>query len=158
MKCRIFNSISGLYALDSTAVTTKMSLLCFAAQILTLQPQGPQPTRLLCPWGFSRKEYWSGVPCPPPGDLSNPTQGLNPGLLHCRHILYHLCHHESLRILEWVSPSLLQGNFLTQESNQSLLHCRRILFHLSYLGSPKMSLLLLLPLSRFSRVRLCVAP
>ena len=28
-------------------------------------------TRLLCPWGFSRKDYWSGLPCPP-GDLPNP--------------------------------------------------------------------------------------
>ena len=24
------------------------------------------------PWGFSRQEYWSGLPCPPPGDLPNP--------------------------------------------------------------------------------------
>ena len=30
------------------------------------------PTRLLSPWGFSRKEYWSGLPCPPPGDLPKP--------------------------------------------------------------------------------------
>ena len=30
------------------------------------------PARLLCPWGFSRQEYWSGLPCPPPGDLPNP--------------------------------------------------------------------------------------
>ena len=22
--------------------------------------------------GFSRQEYWSGSPCPPPGDLSDP--------------------------------------------------------------------------------------
>ena len=22
--------------------------------------------------GFSRQEYWSGMPCPPPGDLPNP--------------------------------------------------------------------------------------
>ena len=22
--------------------------------------------------GFSRQEYWSGVPCPPPGDLRDP--------------------------------------------------------------------------------------
>ena len=22
--------------------------------------------------GFSKKEYWSGLPCPPPGDLPNP--------------------------------------------------------------------------------------
>ena len=28
-------------------------------------------TRLLCPRGFSRQEYWSGLPCPPPGALPN---------------------------------------------------------------------------------------
>ena len=27
--------------------------------------------------GFSRKEYWSGLPCPPPGDLPHP--GIEPG-------------------------------------------------------------------------------
>jgi len=27
--------------------------------------------------GFSRHEYWSGLPCPPPGDLPNP--GIEPG-------------------------------------------------------------------------------
>ena len=39
--------------------------------------------------GFSRQEYWSGLPCPPPGIF--PTQGLNShplNLLHCRWILY----------------------------------------------------------------------
>ena len=25
-----------------------------------------------CPWEFSRQGYWSGLPCPPPGDLPNP--------------------------------------------------------------------------------------
>ena len=29
-----------------------------------------------CPWGFSRQEYWSGLSCPPPGDLPNP--GIEP--------------------------------------------------------------------------------
>ena len=24
------------------------------------------------PLGFSRQEYWGGLPCPPPGDLPNP--------------------------------------------------------------------------------------
>ena len=28
---------------------------------------------------FSREEYWSGLPCPPPGDLPNP--GIDPGYL-----------------------------------------------------------------------------
>ena len=30
------------------------------------------PTRLLCPWGVFRQEYWSGLPCPSPGDLPHP--------------------------------------------------------------------------------------
>ena len=33
--------------------------------------------------GFSRQEYWSGLPCPPPGNF--PTQGSNPSLLHLLH-------------------------------------------------------------------------
>ena len=39
--------------------------------------------------GFSRQEYWSGLLCPPPGDLPHP--GIEPGLLRCR-ILYQLSH------------------------------------------------------------------
>ena len=56
------------------------------------------------------------------------------------------------------SLSLLQGIFPTQESNRGLLHCRRILYQLTYQGSPMIYELLLLLLSRFSRVRLCVTP
>ena len=39
-------------------------------------PHGLQPARLLCPWGFSRQEYWRGLPFPSPGDLPNP--GIEP--------------------------------------------------------------------------------
>ena len=42
----------------------------------SLQLHGLSSARLLCPWGFSRQEYWSGLPCPPPGDLPNP--GIEP--------------------------------------------------------------------------------
>ena len=31
--------------------------------------------------GFSRKEYWSGLPCPSPGDLPNP--GVKPASPAC---------------------------------------------------------------------------
>ena len=34
---------------------------------------------------------------------SFPTQGMNPGLPHCRQILYQLSHKRSPRILEWVA-------------------------------------------------------
>ena len=37
---------------------------------------GLKPARLLCPWGFSRQEYWSGLSCPPPRELPNP--GIEP--------------------------------------------------------------------------------
>ena len=43
----------------------------------SLRPHGLHPTRLLCPWGFSREECWSGLPFPSPGDLPNP--GIEPG-------------------------------------------------------------------------------
>ena len=42
----------------------------------SLQPQWLLPARLLCPWGVSKQEYWTGLSCPPPGDLPNP--GLKP--------------------------------------------------------------------------------
>ena len=56
-----------------------------------------------------------------------PTQGLNPGLPHCRQILYLLSHQGKSKNTGVGSVSLLQGIFLTQESNQGLLHCRWIL-------------------------------
>ena len=38
--------------------------------------------------GFSRQEYWSGLPSPSPGDLPNP--GIEPCI--GRWVLYHSCH------------------------------------------------------------------
>ena len=49
-----------------------------------------QPTRLLCPWKSPGKNTGAGCHAFPRGVL--PTQGLNPGLLHFRQILYHLSH------------------------------------------------------------------
>ena len=39
-----------------------------------------------------------------------PTQGLNPGLLHCKWILYQLSHQGSPRILEWVAYLFFSGS------------------------------------------------
>ena len=56
---------------DSLVVSykTKHTLTtCVCAQSYpTLQPQGLQPTRILCPLGFFREEYWNGLPFPTPG-------------------------------------------------------------------------------------------
>ena len=70
-----------------------------------------------------------------------PTQGSNPGLLHCRRNLYQLSHQGSLRILEWVaypfssgSPwarnwtgvSCVAGGFFTSWATRKTLSKRRI--------------------------------
>ena len=39
-----------------------------------------------------------------------PTQGSNPGLLHCRRILYQLSHQGSPRMLEWVAYPFSSGS------------------------------------------------
>ena len=100
----------------------------------SVQPPGLQPARLLGPWGFSRQEYWSGLPCPPPGDLPNPgIEPKSPAL-----------HEDSLPSELLGKPkntgvgslSLLQGIFPTQELNWGLLNYRQILYQLSYEGSP----------------------
>ena len=51
------------------------------------------PHGLIQSMEFSRSEYWSGLPCLLQGIFL--TQGLNPGLLHCRRILYQLSHQGS---------------------------------------------------------------
>ena len=53
-------------------------------------------TRLLCPWGFSSQEYWSGSHFLLQGIFL--TWGSNPGLQHCRQIPYHLSHEGSPHI------------------------------------------------------------
>ena len=40
------------------------------ATLWTVAPQAPLSM------GFSRKEYWNGLPCPSPGDLPNPGMDL----------------------------------------------------------------------------------
>ena len=41
----------------------------------SLWPHELEHSRFLCPWRFSRQEYWSGLSCPLPGDL--PIPGIN---------------------------------------------------------------------------------
>ena len=46
------------------------SVMANSATLWTVAHQAPYSM------GFSRQEYWSGLPCPPPGDLPNP--GIKP--------------------------------------------------------------------------------
>ena len=71
--------------------------------------------------GSSRQEYWSGLPCPPPGDLPDP--GIRPGspALQVDSLLSEPP--GKPKKIGVGSLSLLQRIFLIQESNQDLLHC-----------------------------------
>ena len=99
----------------------------------SLRPHGLKPVRLFCPWGFSRQEYWSGLPCPPPGDLPNPgikprSPTLQADSLSCKLP-------GKPKNTGKGSLPLFQGIFSTQVSNQSLLHCRQILYQLRHWGT-----------------------
>ena len=62
--------------LKSISLFKKKIVLVAKSCSALLQPHGLWPTRLLCPWGFSRQEYWSELPFPPLGDLPEP--GIEP--------------------------------------------------------------------------------
>ena len=96
--------LPGTLCASCTWFTISFSMLGKSASISrSVMPQlcglvGKSCLTLVTPWtvacqahlsmGFSRQEWWSGLPFPSPGHLPYPK--LNPGLLHCRQILYQL--------------------------------------------------------------------
>ena len=108
-------------------------LCCFSCVQLLRSPW-LQPARLLCPWWFSRLEYWSGLPWPLLGDLPKPGIKPRPPTLQANSLLTEPPGKPKNTGVG--SISLLQGIFLTQESSWDLWHCRWILYQLSYQGSP----------------------
>ena len=65
-----------------------------------------------------------------------PTQGSNPGLLHCMQILYQLRYKGSPRMLKWVAYPFSSRFSWPRNQNLGLQHGRQILYQLSYQGSP----------------------
>ena len=62
---------------EREGVGDKSAAISTAQSCLTLcNPRGLWPTRLLCPWGFSRQEYRTGLPFPSARDLLDP--GIEP--------------------------------------------------------------------------------
>ena len=68
-----------------------------------LQPHGQVAQQAPLSMGFFRQEYWRGQPFPSPADLPNP--GIEPGLPHCRQIVYHLRHEVKVKVTQ-LSPTL----------------------------------------------------
>ena len=110
-------------------------MLCLVTQsCLTLcDPHGLQPARLLYPWGFSRQEYWSGLPCPPPGDLSNTRIKPRSSVLQVDSLQSEPPGKSKNTGVG--SLSLLQGIFPTQGWNWGLLQGRQVAqYKVSYPG------------------------
>ena len=135
------------------------------ATLWTVAPQAPLSM------GFSKQGYWSGLPCPPPGNLCNPGIETRSPTLQVDSLLSEppgkplqcLCYavlsrsvvSESLGPMDSSPPGssvhgdspgkstgmgchvLLQGIFPTQGSNPGLPHCRWILYYLSHQRSPR---------------------
>ena len=76
MRKEMFRQMLKLRDVIYVCVCVCVCLLSCSVVFDSLWPYGVQPTRLLCPWGVSKQEYWNGLPCPPPGDLPNP--GIEP--------------------------------------------------------------------------------
>ena len=93
------------------------SLLHWRQILYQLSYQG-SPKKAPLSTGILQARYWSGLPCPPPGNLPNPV--IDPGVLHCRWILYHLSHQGNPRILEWV---FLFPRGTSQPRNQNGVSC-----------------------------------
>ena len=75
--------------------------------------------------GFSRQEYWSGLPFPSPGDLPDP--GNEPSLLHCRQIRYHVSYREDCQECPFKQPSLQ-----AQKDHFTEMCAFRVIFALVY--------------------------
>ena len=90
---------SGLFKTYMHAKSLQSCLtLCDPMDCIQLQRQAPVSM------GFSRQEYWSGLPCPPPGDLLNP--GIKP--------------------LSLTSPALAVRFFTTSATQEALKHTYNI--------------------------------
>ena len=81
--------------LSATAAAQLLQLCRLFATLWTVACQAPLSM------GFSRQEYWSGLPCPPSGDLSD--SGIEPASL--------------------TSPALTGGFFTTSATWEAHANC-----------------------------------
>ena len=86
-------------------------MMLFSCSILfdSLRPHGLQHTRLLCPWNSPGKN--TGVGCHSLSQRIFPTEGSNPGLLHCRQILYLLSHQRTPNLTVSLCKGVLTQHF-----------------------------------------------
>ena len=89
------------------------------SRVQLLRPHGLWPARLPCPWDSPGKNTGVGSHALLQGTF--PTQGWNPGLLHCRQILYCLSHQETSMFVSSLPPKIV----LWHNGKESACQCRR---------------------------------
>ena len=90
-------------------IVIDLNIICWIVSLFESESESEVVSNSATPWtvacqaplsmGFSRQEYWSGLPSPSPGDLPYP--GIDPGLPHCRQTLYPLSHQG--RLTPWTN-------------------------------------------------------
>ena len=110
------------------------SIIAKVSESRSVTSRSLRPHGLHSPWNSPGQN--SGV-----GSLSLlqgifPTQGLNPGLPHCRWILYQLSHKGSPRIVEWVAYPFSSRSSRPRKQTGVSCIARGFFYQLSYQGSP----------------------
>ena len=89
-----------------------LSHVLLFATMWTIARQAPLPM------GFSRQEYWSELPCPPPRDLPNP--GMEPTSLTSNALAGGFPHHQSHFPSTLISDTVPQPPFLLLRKTPTL--------------------------------------
>ena len=99
--------LSPLFCILSFIGQKLVVVVYLLSRVQLLGPHWQWPARLLCPWDSPDN---TGVGChfSPQGIF--PTQGSNPGLLHCRQILYSvILYHMTLPLFKYLYPHRLNS-------------------------------------------------
>ena len=73
---------------ERLSVRVCVPVLCLFSHVRLFATPWILANQALQSMGFSRQGYWSGLPCPPPGELPNPgIKPASPSLLHFRQTL-----------------------------------------------------------------------
>ena len=75
LKCCIFALLLATQE-SSTCSESSLKVKVLVSHVQLFTTPWTVAHQALCPWGFSRQEYWSGLPFPSPGDLPKP--GIEP--------------------------------------------------------------------------------
>ena len=74
--CDCSHGIKRHLFLGKNTLINLVHLLCRFSHVRLFVTPWTVACQTLLSMGFSRQEYWNGLPCPPPGDLPNP--GIKP--------------------------------------------------------------------------------